>query len=86
MDESNPLSIFGIRAGGPWIIVCGAKEIHDSNSSSHWEYSFHWTGQHWEERSGSDAFVFDYRKHADEEMRENGPSMIAKIPRIYNNE
>ena len=81
MDESNPFSVFGLRAGGPWIIVLGAKEVHDSDVCSHWEYSLHWTGQSWEERSGSGAFVFDYRKYADEEIRENRQAMIAKIPR-----
>lgn len=83
MGESNPVSVFGLRAGGPWIIVLGAKEIHDSDMSSHWEYSLHWTGQDWEERSGLGAFVFDYRKYADEEIHDNGRAMIEKIPRNF---
>jgi len=81
MNELNRLSVFGRRAGGPWIVVYDAKEVHDSNVSSHWEYRLHWTGQSWQERTGPDAYVYDYRKYADEDIAENGPTMVEKLPR-----
>ena len=81
MHELGRLSVFGLRLDGPWIVVCDVKKVHDSSVSSHWEYKLHWTGQDWQERSGPDAYVYDYRKYADEDIAENGPTMVAKLPR-----
>ena len=72
--------MFALRAGGPWIVVYDAKQIDDSHITSRWEYTLHWTGQEWQNRTGGNAFVYDYRQYAEEDIENFGSTMVARLP------
>jgi hypothetical protein len=81
MPESDEITVFGIRAGGPYILVTGAHKVRTSSVSYHHEYLSHWTGTEWEESNKGKAcdFDFDYKKYAEEYVQEHKDLLLAEL-------
>ena len=77
--ESREITIFGVRAGGPYIIVIGAEQKQLSAASSQWRYAAHWTGTAWAPPKDANALTFDFKKFADEYVKENKELLTTAI-------
>ncbi|QDV42033.1 hypothetical protein Enr13x_18760 [Stieleria neptunia] len=83
IDPPDPvLSLYGIRAGGPWIIVHGLRLVQFDHHSE-WKYDLHWTGSGWSKPDADDAYVFEYEKNAQFHIDENRDELIRSIPRSF---
>ena len=81
MPNLEHLSIFRLRAGGKdCVVVYGLQQIHDSPTSSRYEYELHWTENGWEHFGGKNAVVYAAPRYADEQIQKFGISMLNALP------
>lgn len=83
MNTSDDIGLFSLLPLANYVIASGVRRVHESPSISHGEYEAHWTGSEWEASEKQNAFVWRYKKYAEEYLDENRELLIEKL-RDYN--